>query len=78
MATLGLSGLALQPANSRGPTLSVMATKTDERQHVNAWVEPELVRRLDARAQAAERTRSAEIRIALRQHVERCQRRKEP
>jgi predicted transcriptional regulator len=55
-----------------------MATKTDERQHVNAWVEPELVRRLDARAQAAERTRSAEIRIALRQHVERGQRRKEP
>lgn len=46
-----------------------MATKTDERQHVNAWVEPELVRRLDAKAQAADRSRSAEIRLALRLHL---------
>jgi predicted transcriptional regulator len=47
-----------------------MATKTDERQHVNAWVEPELARALDLKAREADRSRSAEIRIALRRHVE--------
>jgi integrase len=47
-----------------------MATKTEQRQHINAWVDPELARRLDEKAREADRSRSAEIRIALRQHVE--------
>jgi predicted transcriptional regulator len=47
-----------------------MATKTRQRLHVNTWVDPELVRRLDEKAAAADRSSSAEIRIALRQHVE--------
>jgi predicted transcriptional regulator len=49
-----------------------MATKTDERQHVNAWIEPELARTLDQKAREADRSRSAEIRVALRRHVERA------
>ena len=48
-----------------------MATKTDERRHVNAWIEPDLAQRLDEKAQEADRSRSAEIRLALRRHVER-------
>jgi predicted transcriptional regulator len=48
-----------------------MLTKTEGREHVNVWVEPELVRQLDEKAEEADRSRSAEIRIALRRHVER-------
>ena len=48
-----------------------MTTKTERREHVNAWVEPEDVRRLDERAAAAERSRSAEIRVAIRAHLAR-------
>jgi hypothetical protein len=48
-----------------------MTTKTEERQHVNAWVEPRVVEQLDAKAAAAVRSRSAEVRIALCAHVER-------
>jgi predicted transcriptional regulator len=40
---------------------------------VGAWVDPDLIRRLDERAHQQERTRSAEIRLALRRHVEREQ-----
>ena len=46
-------------------------TKTEARQHLNAWVEPDIVRQLDERAEAADRSRSAEIRVALREHVAR-------
>jgi predicted transcriptional regulator len=48
-----------------------MVTKTEERRHVNAWIEPDLVRRLDEKAREADRSRSAEIRLALRRHFER-------
>jgi predicted transcriptional regulator len=48
-----------------------MATRTEGREHVNVWVEPEIVRQLDEKAEEADRSRSAEIRVALRRHVER-------
>ena len=48
-----------------------MATNTEQRAHVNAWIEPELARALDQKAREADRSRSAEIRVALRRHVER-------
>jgi predicted transcriptional regulator len=38
---------------------------------VGAFVPPELVAALDRSAREADRTRSAEIRIALREHLER-------
>lgn len=47
-----------------------MTTKT-ERVIVNAWIDPEVAARLDAMARAADRSRSAEIRLALREHVDR-------
>jgi len=47
-----------------------MTTKTQERQHVNAWVEPRVVEQLDARAAAADRSRSAEVRRALARYVQ--------
>jgi predicted transcriptional regulator len=50
-----------------------MATKTEGREHVNVWVEPELVRQLDEKAEEADRSRSAQIRIALREHIERSE-----
>ena len=46
-----------------------MATKTEQRRHVNAWIDPDLARRLDERARKADRSRSAEIREALRDHL---------
>jgi predicted transcriptional regulator len=51
-----------------------MATKTEQRQHINAWVDASLARRLDERAQQADRSRSAEIRTAIREHLERTER----
>lgn len=49
-----------------------MATKQAERkQLVNLWVEREVVRELEERAQRAERSRSAEMRLAFRRHIER-------
>jgi len=54
-----------------------MTTKTEERKHVNAWVEPRIVEQLDAKAVAADRSRSAEIRLALRAHLEREDERRE-
>jgi predicted transcriptional regulator len=48
-----------------------MTTKTEERRHVNVWVEPELARKLDERAEQEDRSRSAVIRVALRRHLER-------
>ena len=47
-----------------------MATKTAQREHVGTWVEPEVVRELEERAEQVDRSRSAEIRIALRRHLE--------
>jgi predicted transcriptional regulator len=55
-----------------------MATKTEQRRHVNAWIDPDLAQRLDEKARDADRSRSAEIRIALREHVEREQAGLEP
>ena len=41
------------------------------RQIVSAWVQPELAQRLEEAARAAHRSRSAELRIALRRYLER-------
>jgi hypothetical protein len=38
---------------------------------VNLWLEKGVVRELEERARRAERTRSAEMRLALRRHLER-------
>jgi metal-responsive CopG/Arc/MetJ family transcriptional regulator len=48
-----------------------MATSTDDRRMVSAWIEPTLAERLDEAAREADRSRSAEIRTALREHLER-------
>jgi len=45
-------------------------TKTAEpRRIVSVWCEPALVERLDEAASAADRSRSAELRVALRRHL---------
>lgn len=49
-------------------------TTTARRQLVNAWVEPEDVERLDLLAREADRSRSAELRVAIREHVARSER----
>jgi predicted transcriptional regulator len=49
------------------------STRLKDRQLVGAWVEPDIIRRLDECADQQERTRSAEIRLALRRHVGREQ-----
>jgi TraY domain len=46
-------------------------TKTEGRRLVNFWLEREVVELLEERALRADRSRSAEIRIALREHLER-------
>jgi predicted transcriptional regulator len=51
-----------------------MATTTEQRLHINAWVDVSLARRLDEKAQRADRSRSAEIRTAIREHLERSER----
>ena len=54
-------------------TMGAMASTTfkeSRRQLVGAFVDPELIRRLDASAHENERTRSAEIRIALKRHLQ--------
>jgi predicted transcriptional regulator len=40
-------------------------------QLVNAWVPKDLAERLDEAAKAADRSRSAELRVALRRHLAR-------
>ncbi len=47
-----------------------MTTKTEMRKVVTAWIDPELVVRLDDAARAADRSRSAEVRLAILRHVE--------
>ena len=49
-----------------------MATKTESRKLVNAWVDPEDAERLDDAARAADRSRSAELRLAIRAYLERA------
>jgi metal-responsive CopG/Arc/MetJ family transcriptional regulator len=49
-----------------------MAAKTSQREHIGTWIEPEVVRELEERAERADRSRSAELRIALRQYLERA------
>ena len=46
---------------------------TERRQLVNAWVEPEDVERLDLLAREADRSRSAELRVAICEHLERTE-----
>ena len=46
-----------------------MATKTETRKLVHAWIDPEDAERLDDAARAAERSRSAELRVAIREHL---------
>lgn len=48
-----------------------MATQTEDRAHVNAWLDPELHRRLVELARLEDRSVSSVIRRALREHVER-------
>jgi predicted transcriptional regulator len=48
-----------------------MTTKTQQRTLVNAWVEPEDARRLAEKARLGDRSRSAELRLAVRQYLER-------
>ena len=48
-----------------------METKTETRKLVNAWIDPEDAERLDDVARAADRSRSAELRIAIRAYLER-------
>jgi metal-responsive CopG/Arc/MetJ family transcriptional regulator len=47
-----------------------MAAKTSQREHIGTWIEPEVVRELEERAERADRSRSAELRIALRRYLE--------
>ena len=47
-----------------------MATKTEARKVLTAWVDPEDAERLDDAARAADRSRSAELRLAIRRHLE--------
>jgi len=49
-----------------------MAMKTETRRLVNAWIDPEDAERLDDVARAADRSRSAELRIAIRAYLERA------
>ena len=49
-----------------------MATKTETRKVVTAWVDPEDAERLDDVARAADRSRSAELRLAIRRHIGRA------
>jgi hypothetical protein len=52
--------------------LKLMAsTQTENRVHVNVFLEPGLLQALDRKAEESDRTRSAEIRQALKGHVER-------
>jgi predicted transcriptional regulator len=48
-----------------------MDTKTDEKVLIGVWVEPEIVQQLEARAQEADRSRSGELRQAIREHLAR-------
>jgi predicted transcriptional regulator len=45
----------------------------DDRVHIGAYVDPTLKRELDESARRADRSLSAEIRLALRRHVDREQ-----
>lgn len=48
-----------------------MATNTLERVHVNAYIDRDVRDELEQLARTNERTLSAELRVALRAHVER-------
>jgi predicted transcriptional regulator len=48
-----------------------MTTNTEQRTLVNAWIEPDDARRLDEKARLADRSRSAELRLAIRSYLER-------
>ena len=47
-----------------------MVTSTAPRQHVNAFIDVDVRRKLERLARTNERSLSAEIRLALRAHVE--------
>ena len=48
-----------------------MATSTEhDNRLINAWVPRELAEQLDEAAREADRSRSAEVRIALKAHLE--------
>jgi metal-responsive CopG/Arc/MetJ family transcriptional regulator len=42
---------------------------TEERKFVSAWIETTLAERLDEAARGADRSRSAELRVAVRQYL---------
>jgi len=46
-------------------------TLKTERRLLNFWIERDVAEQLEARAAREERSRSAEIRVALRAHLER-------
>jgi hypothetical protein len=50
---------------------------TDDRVHIGAYVEPRLKSDLDESARRADRSLSAEIRVALRAHVRAVETREE-
>jgi hypothetical protein len=45
------------------------AQATEERKFVSAWIETTLADRLDEAAREADRSRSAELRVALKRHL---------
>ena len=49
-----------------------MEAKTETRKLVNAWIDPEDAERLEDAARSADRSRSAELRIAIREYLERA------
>ena len=44
-------------------------TRTVDQRLIQAWVEPDLARRLEEAAAAADRSKSAELRVALRRYL---------
>ena len=49
-----------------------MEAKTETRKLVNAWIDPEDAERLEDAARATDRSRSAELRIAIHEYLERA------
>lgn len=49
-------------------------TKTEKKRPLSAFVEPDVIDRLDAAARQNHRTRSGELRVALERHLSREQR----
>ena len=55
------------------PMTTRKSTKTGEAEMIGCWIEPAIVRKLEQMAAAMDRTRSAEIRVAIREHIVRVE-----